>query len=148
MVEEPFLRRVAAGVLDVAFYDAGPADGIPTILLHGFPYDAHAYDEVATDLAASLLAIPPMQISSAAGAAAGYFVPTIVLLGADDGVDPPPVADKDAVHFTGRYARLVLRVWATTSRRKCRRNLQTRSESLGEWVERLCDRLLPTAAVP
>ena len=53
MAQEPILKRVSAGVLDVAFYEVGPADGIPTILLHGFPYDAHAYDEVATDLAGS-----------------------------------------------------------------------------------------------
>ncbi|MGZ2385348.1 alpha/beta fold hydrolase [Rhizobium brockwellii] len=47
------LKRVSAGVLDVAYYEAGPADGIPTILLHGFPYDAHAYDEVTPRLAAA-----------------------------------------------------------------------------------------------
>lgn len=35
-------------------------------------------------------------------------VPTIVLLGADDGVDPPPVEDQDAAHFIGRYSRGVL----------------------------------------
>lgn len=53
MGQEPILKGVSAGVLDVAFYEAGPAGGIPTILLHGFPYDAHAYDEVANDLAGS-----------------------------------------------------------------------------------------------
>jgi pimeloyl-ACP methyl ester carboxylesterase len=42
---------VSAGVLDVAYYEAGPADGVPTILLHGFPYDAHAFDEVMAGLA-------------------------------------------------------------------------------------------------
>ena len=26
--------------------DSGPADGTPVVLLHGFPQDAHAYDEV------------------------------------------------------------------------------------------------------
>jgi pimeloyl-ACP methyl ester carboxylesterase len=45
------LNRVSAGVLDVAYYEAGPADGVPTILLHGFPYDAHAFDEVMVNLA-------------------------------------------------------------------------------------------------
>ena len=40
------LRHVHAGVLDVALEESGPADGTPVVLLHGFPYDAHAYDEV------------------------------------------------------------------------------------------------------
>jgi len=47
------LKRVRAGVLDIAYFELGPEDGIPTILLHGFPYDPHAYDEVASTLAAS-----------------------------------------------------------------------------------------------
>ena len=42
-----------AGVLDVAYLDVGPKDGAPVILLHGFPYDAHAYDEAARHLAAA-----------------------------------------------------------------------------------------------
>jgi pimeloyl-ACP methyl ester carboxylesterase len=46
------LRHVAAGVLDVALYEAGPADGPPVFLMHGFPYDIHAYAEVAPLLAA------------------------------------------------------------------------------------------------
>jgi pimeloyl-ACP methyl ester carboxylesterase len=47
------LKQVRAGVLDIAYFELGPEDGIPTILLHGFPYDPHAYDEVASTLAAS-----------------------------------------------------------------------------------------------
>lgn len=46
------LRHITAGVLDVALYDAGPADGPPVFLMHGFPYDIHAYAEVAPLLAA------------------------------------------------------------------------------------------------
>jgi pimeloyl-ACP methyl ester carboxylesterase len=53
MSQERTLKHISAGVLNVAYYESGPADGVPTILLHGFPYDAHAYDEVAGDLAAS-----------------------------------------------------------------------------------------------
>ena len=45
------LRSIQAGVLDVALYEAGPADGIPVFLMHGFPYDIHAYAEVAPLLA-------------------------------------------------------------------------------------------------
>ena len=41
-----------AGVLNVAYLDAGPAHGPPVLLMHGFPYDIHAYAEVAPMLAA------------------------------------------------------------------------------------------------
>ena len=47
------MNQVRAGVLDIAYFELGPADGVATILLHGFPYDEHAYDEVASTLAAS-----------------------------------------------------------------------------------------------
>ncbi len=46
------LRQITAGVLDVALYETGPADGSPVFLMHGFPYDIHAYAEVAPLLAA------------------------------------------------------------------------------------------------
>ncbi len=45
------LRQVTAGVLDVALYETGPADGPPVFLMHGFPYDIHSYAEVAPLLA-------------------------------------------------------------------------------------------------
>jgi pimeloyl-ACP methyl ester carboxylesterase len=44
-------KRIKAGVLEVAYEESGPADGTPAILLHGFPYDVHAYDDVARILA-------------------------------------------------------------------------------------------------
>ncbi|WP_213955734.1 MULTISPECIES: alpha/beta fold hydrolase [unclassified Variovorax] len=47
------LKRIEAGVLDVAFVEAGPADGAPVLLMHGFPYDIHSYAEVAPMLAAA-----------------------------------------------------------------------------------------------
>jgi pimeloyl-ACP methyl ester carboxylesterase len=47
------LLSVRAGVLDVSYFSAGPADGPPVLLMHGFPYDIHAYAEVAPVLAAA-----------------------------------------------------------------------------------------------
>jgi pimeloyl-ACP methyl ester carboxylesterase len=46
------LTQVEAGVLDIACHITGPADGLPVFLMHGFPYDIHAYAEVAPALAA------------------------------------------------------------------------------------------------
>src|SRR5947199_4886608 len=45
------LRHVDAGVLNIAYYETGPADGPVAILLHGFPYDIHSYVDVAPQLA-------------------------------------------------------------------------------------------------
>ncbi len=45
------IKRVAAGVLEIAYVERGPAAGPPVILLHGFPYDIHAYDAVSERLA-------------------------------------------------------------------------------------------------
>ena len=36
-------KVVQTPVLDVAYTESGPADGVPVLLLHGFPYDVHAY---------------------------------------------------------------------------------------------------------
>ena len=46
------LKRVRTDVLEIAYEEHGRDDGAPVILLHGFPYDIRAYDEVAPDLAA------------------------------------------------------------------------------------------------
>lgn len=46
------LKHVHAGELDVAYAEEGPADGPPVLLLHGWPYDIHAYVDVAPILAA------------------------------------------------------------------------------------------------
>jgi pimeloyl-ACP methyl ester carboxylesterase len=42
---------VRTPVLDIAYESSGPPSGPPVILLHGFPYDPRAYDEVAPTLA-------------------------------------------------------------------------------------------------
>lgn len=46
------LKHVNAGVLDVAYVEQGPADGPVVILLHGWPYDIHSFEQVAPALAA------------------------------------------------------------------------------------------------
>jgi len=47
------LKQVDAGVLDVGYTEAGPADGPAVVLLHGWPYDIHSYVEVTPVLAAA-----------------------------------------------------------------------------------------------
>lgn len=47
------LKQIRAGVLDVGYAEAGPADGAPMLLLHGWPYDIHSYVDVAPILAAA-----------------------------------------------------------------------------------------------
>ncbi|SFV05827.1 alpha/beta fold hydrolase [Pseudomonas sp. OV546] len=46
------LHSVRTSMLDMAYEAHGPAEGAPVILLHGFPYDPRAYDEIAPVLAA------------------------------------------------------------------------------------------------
>ena len=46
------LKRIKAGPLDVAYAEAGPVDGPPVVLFHGWPYDIHTYVDVAPLLAA------------------------------------------------------------------------------------------------
>ncbi len=43
---------IDAGVLNVAYTEYSAGGGWPVVLLHGFPYDVHAYDQVARLLAA------------------------------------------------------------------------------------------------
>ena len=47
------LKQVDAGLLNVAYAEAGPAGGRPVILLHGWPYDIHSYVDVAPALASA-----------------------------------------------------------------------------------------------
>jgi pimeloyl-ACP methyl ester carboxylesterase len=44
-------KSVETEILNIAYEESGPATGFPVILLHGFPDDAHAYDDVAPPLA-------------------------------------------------------------------------------------------------
>ena len=45
------MKTVTTDVLEIAFEQWGPDDGAPVVLLHGFPYDVRAFDEVAPILA-------------------------------------------------------------------------------------------------
>jgi pimeloyl-ACP methyl ester carboxylesterase len=46
------VKQVDAGDLNVGYAEAGPPDGRPVVLLHGWPYDIHTYAGVAPLLAA------------------------------------------------------------------------------------------------
>ncbi|WP_061973742.1 alpha/beta fold hydrolase [Aureimonas sp. AU20] len=45
------MREVDTDTLRIAYLEFGPDNGWPVVLSHGFPYDVHAYDEVAPRLA-------------------------------------------------------------------------------------------------
>jgi pimeloyl-ACP methyl ester carboxylesterase len=47
------LKQIDAGVLNVGYAQAGPADGPAVVLLHGWPYDIHSYVDVAPVLASA-----------------------------------------------------------------------------------------------
>ena len=45
------LKTARTETLEIAYLDEGPGTGWPVVLAHGFPYDMHAYAEVAPRLA-------------------------------------------------------------------------------------------------
>jgi pimeloyl-ACP methyl ester carboxylesterase len=47
------VRQIDAGLLDVGYVEAGAADGPAVLLLHGWPYDIHSFDDVTPVLAAA-----------------------------------------------------------------------------------------------
>jgi len=47
------LKQINAGVLNVGYAEAGPANGPAVMLLHGWPYDIHTYVDVAPLLASA-----------------------------------------------------------------------------------------------
>ena len=47
------LKQIDAGVLNVGYAEAGSANGIPVILLHGWPYDIYSFVDVAPLLASA-----------------------------------------------------------------------------------------------
>ena len=44
------VKNINAGDLSIAYQESGNAAGTPVILLHGFPYDVRAYDDVTNQL--------------------------------------------------------------------------------------------------
>jgi hypothetical protein len=47
------LKNINAGLLNIAYAEAGPAGGPPVILLHGWPYDIHSFVDVTPALASA-----------------------------------------------------------------------------------------------
>jgi pimeloyl-ACP methyl ester carboxylesterase len=47
------LKQIDAGVLNVGYAEAGPPDGAPIILLHGWPYDIYSFVDVTPLLASA-----------------------------------------------------------------------------------------------
>jgi pimeloyl-ACP methyl ester carboxylesterase len=47
------LKQIDAGLLNIGYAEAGPADGPAVILLHGWPYDIYSYVDVAPLLASA-----------------------------------------------------------------------------------------------
>ncbi|MBE7218478.1 MAG: alpha/beta hydrolase [Caulobacteraceae bacterium] len=46
------MKTARTETLEIGFHEAGPAEGPPVVLVHGFPYDPLAYGDVAPQLAA------------------------------------------------------------------------------------------------
>lgn len=110
---------VRAGVLDLAYHRLGPRGGVPAVLLHGFPYDVHAYAEVAPRLAAAGLdvVVPHLRgfgltrfadaATMRSGQQAALGADLLALIDALD-LDRPVVAGYD---WGGRAACIVAALW-------------------------------------
>lgn len=46
------IKQIEAGLLNIGYAEAGPANGRPVVLLHGWPYDIYSFVDVAPLLAA------------------------------------------------------------------------------------------------
>jgi hypothetical protein len=116
------LRQVDAGVLNIAYYEAGPADGPVAILLHGFPYDIHSYVDVAPQLAAQgcRVIVPYLR-----GFGATRFRDAATLRsGEQAAIGADVIALMDALRIPRRFWRATIGVAARpASPRRCGRNV-------------------------
>jgi hypothetical protein len=72
------IKQLKAGALDIGYYEAGPRDGPPVLLLHGFPYSIESYVDVAPMLAARLsgaCALPAGGMGPRGSSTAGHRAP-------------------------------------------------------------------------
>jgi pimeloyl-ACP methyl ester carboxylesterase len=49
----PVIKHARAKTLDIAYEESGSQNGIPVLLLHGFPYDPRCYDDMVPPLVAA-----------------------------------------------------------------------------------------------
>ena len=47
------LRHIRTPIVDIAYEENGPSNGVPVFLMHGWPYDPRCYDEVIAPLASA-----------------------------------------------------------------------------------------------
>jgi pimeloyl-ACP methyl ester carboxylesterase len=47
------LKRARTKTLEIAYEDSGPESGLPVFMMHGFPYDPRAYDDMVPPLVAA-----------------------------------------------------------------------------------------------
>ena len=60
------MRFESTPTLKIAYEEGGPSDGLPVILLHGWPDDVRTYDRVVPDLhAAGFRTVAPSEIPAA-----------------------------------------------------------------------------------
>ena len=53
MTDPANLQSIRTPTLEIAYEESGPPDGVPVVLLHGFPYDPRSYDDVVPRLVAA-----------------------------------------------------------------------------------------------
>ena len=49
----PTVKRARTRTLEIAYEESGPADGVPVLLMHGWPYDPRTYDAMLAPLTAA-----------------------------------------------------------------------------------------------
>jgi pimeloyl-ACP methyl ester carboxylesterase len=47
------MKHIRTSVLEIAYEESGEPDGVPVLLLHGWPYDVRCYDDVVPQLTAA-----------------------------------------------------------------------------------------------